>query len=350
MKTFDWATMASSLVVLAACGGPQMTPDAAMDTGTTVSDGATDASDASDSGCPDLTGYFELSGSCAGSDPPHNACVSQTGCNVTMATDDGTFTGTVTAGSAMLTGTTAIGGHATCTGTPTAGSWTFDCDLGDGQPMCSLTGIHNNVPSATRVCCDVTVQDCGSGQRCNLVSVPDPNAVATTACIPAMGALTEGMPCTRMPIGYDDCAPGLYCAGTGSPAGMTRCRALCASDHDCPSGGACVATSAGPAAGFCVPRCDVFSTTCGTGLGCSVAIGHAMPAVDIGVPICQSLGTTALGGACMGNPDCASGFCQGSMRCVTPCNAMHPCALGAACTPINGLEMGMSLGYCPPPA
>jgi hypothetical protein len=89
----------------------------------------------------------------------------------------------------------------------------------------------------------------------------------------------------------------------------------------------------------------MFGPSCGTGLGCAVAVDHATGMDELGVTICTSVGAAALGAACMGNVECASGMCFVG-HCVAPCNATHPCATGT-CTTLMGFDPSLDLGYCP---
>ena len=69
------------------------------------------------------------------------------------------------------------------------------CEAG-GLASCDAVAVRPTFPGATRWCCDVVAQDCGAGQRCNLVSTQPNDSTAISACIPA-GTLTRGATCMR---------------------------------------------------------------------------------------------------------------------------------------------------------
>jgi hypothetical protein len=121
----------------------------------------------------------------------------------------------------------------------------------------SLAGDDlSTTPDQGAMACDITRQDCPTGQKCVVLGA----VMATISCVMA-GTVTDGMPCTRDMMGGDNCAAGLSCQ-------RGFCRKYCGSDGDCDSGQQCASMRSTTVIGACNLSCTPFSNDCGT-LNCS---------------------------------------------------------------------------------
>jgi hypothetical protein len=202
--------------------------------------------------------------------------------------------------------------------------------------------------------CDVVKQDCPQGQKCTVITTGTGQDVSQFAsCLATSGTLGLNDPCTRTAPGMDGCGAGLFCTGVGYAGTMSdpmrHCNKLCKQDMDCLTGQKCEAISDDGQSGLCTAACELLSTTCGTGLTCSLEL-EDIDTTDQNNPdiylTCRSIGQGNVGDACMDDTDCgADMFCDSSNGCTQFCddssNPPHKCLNegvdgGLSCSPFNG--------------
>lgn len=341
---------------LAACSSSP----APSDTDASTRDATPDAPAGDGGACDDFTGAYTLVGTCsvAGFSPFPAACIAQTGCNAQIVVATGPTTGAV-AGNTLTFTSMVSGIPLTCSATRGAGrALTVHCTAGGGAATCDAMGTPAEFPGATRWCCDLGAQDCGAGQRCNLVGAGTNNATALTACIPA-GTLAEGATCTRTDgrFGADMCGVGLSCILSGQTAGLVRtCQRVCRSSADCMSG-ACLSASDAPRGGFCRGSCTPLGTDCGEGT-CRYLNTWGAEMRDTAPAIlataCQPVGvgmegaTCTSGGDCAANLNCARRTAADAFACRRICDVAHPCPTGTTCNGMMSATNPMASGSCLP--
>ncbi len=217
------------------------------------------------------------------------------------------------------------------------------------------------------------------GQRCAEV-VPGAGTVCTQACDPMEAEIgcPAGFFCTAGALGTCEglCAPGVvgtgliedpceshtdcltgYCVDPGD--GNERCLAFCRGDRgDCLAGEVCVATA--DTCGACVPDrlfggpygigepCDAddecISGYCFTDQGVSYCSRPCADDTACGEGFhCREMSCVrgpreSVGGGCITNEDCDSGFCAtagGRSWCSAFCTADEECPMGFSCTAID---------------
>jgi hypothetical protein len=337
-------------------------PDAATPDATPTPDTpATPDAPAGDGGaCEDFSGAYTLVGTCSvpGFSPFPSACIAQTGCNAQIVVATGPTTGTV-AGNTLTFTSMVSGIPLACTATRVAGgALMVRCEAGGGAATCEAMGTPAAFPGATRWCCDLGAQDCGAGQRCNIVGAGTNNAVALTACIPA-GTLTEGAVCTRTDgrPGADTCATGLSCILSGDMAGGVRtCQRVCRSGADC-MGAACVSFSDAPRGGVCRATCTPFGTDCGAGT-CRYVNTWAAEMRDTAPALiastCQAAGMGMEGTMCTSSGDCAANHTCARRNGAEPfacrriCDMKNACLMGTTCSGMMSANNPTASGYCFP--
>jgi hypothetical protein len=320
------------------------------------------AADAGAGACEDFSGAYTLTGTCSvpGFSPFPSACIAQTGCSARIVVTTGPTTGTVVGN--RMTFTSMVSGIAlSCVATRGGGgALSVVCDAG-GLARCDAVSEVAAFPGAARFCCDPSAQDCGAGQRCNLVGAGPNNAVALTACVPE-GAVASGDACVRADgrLGADQCARGLTCVNFGQAMVSQRaCQPLCRSTADCTGGAACIVVSDAPRAGVCRAPCEVLGTNCPAGT-CRHATswGAADPATAPAVTAttCQPVGTAEENATCAANNDCAANLTcarrtgADPLTCRRICDATHPCPTGTACSGAATATDPVGAGACLPPA
>lgn len=353
---------------IAACSSssPTNTPDAAVADAPAVDVPAVDVSQSTDGaaagdggGCEDFSGAYTLTGTCSvpGFSPFPSACIAQTGCSAQIVVTTGSTTGTVS-GNTLSFMSMVSGIPLSCTATRQAGGTiTVQCDAG-GLASCEATGEPASFPGATRWCCNPSAQDCGSGQRCNLVGTGMGNNVALTACVPA-GTVAEGATCTRTGgrLGADDCGVGLSCVNYGQASATERaCHRLCRNSSDCMGGASCLAVSDAPRAGICRPRCELLGSDCPMGtcryLNAWTTMDESSAATM--VTACLPMGDGVEGGMCSNSNDCganllcvrSSASAQGACRRV--CDSTHACPAGTNCNGTMSATNPTAAGACVP--
>lgn len=355
---------AASLIAvlsLAACSSSPAAPgaDAAADV-VTPDAAASDAPPAGDGGaCADFSGAWSITGTCSvpGFSPFPSACITQTGCAAQIVVTTGPTPGTVVGN--QLTFTSMVSGIAlTCTATRSGeGTLQIRCEAG-GLASCDAVAVRPTFPGATRWCCDVVAQDCGAGQRCNLVSTQPNDSTAISACVPA-GTLTGGATCTREGgrLGADQCGAGLSCVNFGQAGTDDRtCQRLCRSSADC-MGGVCLNVSSAPRAGICQTRCEILGTDCAAGT-CRYRTTWPAESPDTApavlMPSCQPVGTTMEGATCTLTTDCAATLTCARRAATDPytcrrvCDATHPCPMGTTCNGTMSDTNPSASGACLP--
>ncbi|MBO6933894.1 MAG: S1 family peptidase [Deltaproteobacteria bacterium] len=241
-----------------------------------------------------------------------------------------------------------------------------DCD-GDLDEGCTPVGSNCS-----------TDDEC-VGQRCAEV-VAGAGTVCTQECDPMQPEVgcPTGFFCSSTGLGSCEglCAPGAvgtgliedpcendtdcltgYCVDPGD--GTQRCLSFCRGDRgDCLAGEVCVASAA--TCGACVPQ-DLFGGPYGIGEPCSeddeCSSGYCF--TDEGVSYCSRMCADdeacgegfhcremscvrgpreAIGGGCITNEDCGSGFCAsagGRSWCSAFCVGDDECPMGFSCTPVD---------------
>jgi len=106
--------------------------------------------------------------------------------------------------------------------------------------------------------CSLVDQDCAEGEKCTILRDAD----RTIGCTAVVGHRVAGESCDTSAGAGDDCAPGLYCDASTSPA---VCVELCAQEpaDTCSAGGVC-ALSLPVADGvqMCAQVCDPVAQDC----------------------------------------------------------------------------------------
>lgn len=325
----------------AADATPDAAPDAAADDRAAPSDGAT---------CTDLNGAWTLDSTCSSiglGGLEGIACIQQTGCAAQVSFSEYTGSGTVT-GDMIAFPYQELGVRYQCTGQVRNGSLQVECVRGTSSLRCTFTASRPMVDGATRLCCDLSAQDCEMGRRCAILGLP--GNVQTTGCVPT-GTLREGAVCTLRDgrVGFDDCGGVTQCSSHALPSGTRACRRPCARDADCGTGNVCLLIPATPTAGLCRQRCTLFGTDCAMGSTCRFeALRRTALAEPTLVPVCSQVGTVPAGRPCALPPDCEAGLAcvrsGASSVCRVMCDRAHPCASGA-CTPLVESDLE-GRGYC----
>jgi hypothetical protein len=162
-----------------------------------------------------------------------------------------------------------------------------DCRSG----LCAMSGATS---ACADTCCSTAQEasECASGTVCRFAAFPgqDLDTHETAWCGAGIGTTAGGSIC-----GVDTTCQSGKCAG--------RCEAVCRNTADC--GGA--------------------------GLACSYGLAPTLPTnKDIVLGCVTTTGSTANGGACTGNTDCQSAFCDG-MHCTDACVTDADCKSGLHC-------------------
>ena len=301
--------------------------------------------------CADLGGAWALNSDCSSiglGGLEGTACLQQTGCGVRVSLSEYVGDGTVT-GDTLSFPYEEMGVRYLCTGTIADGQLTVQCNRASGSLRCMFTASRATLEGASRLCCDLSAQDCGAGRRCSIVTLAG-NA-QTTGCVPA-GALAEGATCTLRDgrVGFDDCGGITQCSSHAMPTGTRACRRPCARDADCAAGDVCLLIPSTPAAGLCRRRCTLFGSDCPADTTCRFEASRrsALASPDL-VAVCSRVGGATAGQACTLPPDCAAGMvCSragGGAACAAMCDRTHPCEGGAPCNESVG-ESPEGRGVC----
>lgn len=312
--------------------------------------------------CEDFTGYFTTASECSvtGITLPTGACVSQSGCTVTMATERGVFVGPAHGATASVSTDVSFGGmsvHIDCTLThnPT-GDLSVVCD-GAGV-TCTGVSTRGSVAGASRLCCDVAAQDCGAGRRCTLVASPTADSPDVAACLPTTGTAAEGDACVYngSARGRDTCGAGLYCGHTGARnSGTGLCRRMCSlTNPTCPDGTVCSVQSLLTDQGVCLPPCTPFGGGCSAETRCAPGSIITTEGKRGAEWVCHGIGSTRPGEVCGGARDaCIENYFCVSLggtplpSCHALCDRDHPCVGGGACVGFSNNPSGATLGVCP---
>ncbi|MFO0624107.1 MAG: hypothetical protein U0325_00705 [Polyangiales bacterium] len=362
--------------LLAACSSSSGAPDAATTDAATTDAAATDAPRAGDApaaadapltvdappagdggACADFSGGYTLTGTCSvpGFSPFPSACITQTGC-AAQVTLDGVPVPGMASGNRLTFMTSVSGIPLTCTATRNAdATLAVRCEAGSAA-SCDAVAAPSTFPGATRWCCNIAAQDCGAGQRCNIVGVGTNNATPMTACIPAGTTAADGA-CTRTDgrLGTDTCAAGLTCSNYGQATAASRtCGRVCGAAADCEVGEFCIIVSSTPRAGVCRPVC-ILSDSSGCAVGTCRYVTAARPGGGdpVRVATCQPVGSAAEGMPCATNLDCAANLAcarrnaSDAFTCRPNCDASRPCAAGT-CTGMATEDNPLAAGVCFP--
>lgn len=352
----------SLAALLAACSSDDAS-DASVSDVPAVSDASVraDAQPTGDVGpCADFTGGYTLTGTCTvpGFSPFPTACITQSGCAAQVQLETGTAPGAVV-GNRLTFMSSVSGVPLACTATRNDdGTLAVRCEAG-AAASCDAVATAPTFPGATRWCCSVAAQDCGAGQRCNIVGVGSANGTPITACIPA-GADAEGASCTRADgrLGADTCGAGLSCVNYGqSMASQRACVRTCATGGGCQVGEFCFIASTTPRAGVCRYVCVPGATDPCMGHGTCRYLDAAPPGDDTGpavrVPTCQPTGAATEGMPCASNLDCAANLAcarrtgADPFACRRICDRNNPCPTGA-CSGVESATDPLASGTCLP--
>lgn len=194
--------------------------------------------------------------------------------------------------------------------------------------------------------CSPADQDCPEGEKCTGYVVQDGYCcVDANKCVPVIGTLQLGDPCTRT-ADNDDCDVGLFCmTKTSGSTGEGVCLAFCdAGEQDCHEDGLpdakCVAFNDGTLP-LCQDDCDPVTQDCGGSLGC-YGVGDqgfvcSLPGFEDGLgndgDMCYTVQSCKPGLGCTA-AEVLDG-CDAS-RCCTPyCDLSEPdtCLAPEACVP-----------------
>ena len=235
-------------------------------------------------------------------------CCGGTSCTGTLQCTGGTCQAPTTCGNLDQ----ACCGGTSCTGTLTCMAGT--CEMGPTGTAC---------PGTTGPC-DIGLQNCGSGQTCQLT------IDGTTSCR-TVGSGGNQSPCST----DSQCAFGHYCSPFSG-----RCHPQCCGDVGCGTDQVCIGVGTTTDAGLCFGSpCDpVDGSGCGASASCYIA---GNPAGGV-LTICVPPGSGALGSACDAIDSCAPGLgCIGSI-CEQLCRPSSSTCPGTCAA----LEGAGDLGIC----
>ncbi len=224
----------------------------------------------------------------------------------------------------------------------------FDCDPTgtagcDAGQMCLLASTDAGLLGKCRAgACDVQVQDCGGGQRCEYRD-------GGRTCI-ADGTLDEGQLCGST---LGDCKKGMTCLlASQSDGGVAAvCTKFCRQNGNCTSPQICGLTTLTPAGSderpvICAPApptCDYFQP------GCPQSTDACYPQSQ--GPRCFNAGNVAVGATCAAANDCVRGAMCSSVGsgglscralCSIPAPGVKPCDAGT-CLQLAGTS---GVGVC----
>lgn len=232
----------------------------------------------------------------------------------TVDPSDGTTGSNPTTGSDPTTPVTA-------TGTGTDGGTT--ADPGTSDTAAFIVEIDMIIAGE----CDVFIQDCKEGEKCEAVITDGGGAWNSSKCVPVTGEGVAGDPCTAESVadGLDSCAKGNMCWGVDMDGNGT-CVELCKGTPDapvCPDNGFCTIANMG-FLNLCLPGCDPLLQDCAEGDACySIDDGFTCApdaSGDVGKTNdpCEFINVCEAGLLC-GDPAFVGAGCpQGSMGCCTP--------------------------------
>jgi hypothetical protein len=176
-----------------------------------------------------------------------------------VSTGAGTTVPPTTDPTMAMTSTTSLGD------TSTGGSTTWEDDTFD-----TACGFYGGCPTDVGDMpyeCDVFMQDCPDGQRCNPWADDGGNVWNASRCVPEdVGAGTPGEPCTVEGSGFsgvDTCAEGAMCFHVDPETLEGVCVELCSGTVDVPVclEGTCVLQFEA-ALPLCLETCDPEMSTC----------------------------------------------------------------------------------------
>lgn len=364
-RGFGWAVLGCAAAFLG-CSSSESAPtrDAGLtqDTGGETDTGSGQGGDSGAGGCEDFSGAYALQGSCSvpGFTVFPSACIAQTGCRAQVAVEGTSAEATVTGN--QLSVTFMLSGiPLQCVLTRSAGApMALRCEAAGGAASCEAQVSAATFPGATRFCCNPAAQDCGDGQRCNIVGIGATNATGITACV-AAGTAADGAMCTRAEgrLGADSCERGLSCVNYGQATASSRtCQPLCGSASDCMNGGRCIPIATVPRAGICRPTCTPFAAdACAQG-GCryvnALAAGGDATSPLVRTAICTPAGSTAEGEACSSDNDCAPTLscsrrsASDAFACRRICDSNNACPTGTTCSGTASASNPNAAGTCLP--
>jgi hypothetical protein len=223
------------------------------------------------------------------------------------------------------------------------------------------TFVNTDTTCSTLRCsyCDPTrLDDCPDGEKCSAVALPGSEVFEWNACVPIVGDLGAGEPCSVFgdPFdGRDDCGNGLICLGE-----PFRCVGFCDSSFDCALGSqtSCVAMSSGVLP-LCREICDPLAPT----TTCQYDTDLCIPLAQDPVCFPGGGGGGTYGASCFGVAACDYGHlcadqtqvpsCPASSCCTEICDVTQPnacpdAATGQECIPVYepGLTPYDKLGFC----
>lgn len=178
----------------------------------------------------------------------------------------------------------------------------------------------------------------GPGGDCTTTGCPAGQECVDAVCRPIMGDGSFCSPCTSS----GDCSGDSACLGYAPGTGY--CGTRCSGAGDCPPGGQCVNTDAGP---FCVGVVDGRLSCDFEAGGCSSDADCPGQRCNPTTRECEDIPPTGadLGEPCDGNVDCLSGICSVG-ACSEPCDGFNAgsCRGGFYCDgDANG---GCGTGLC----
>jgi hypothetical protein len=244
----------------------------------------------------------------------------------------------VVAAAIALAGASSTTVVVSCSSSSTEGVNGADASSDAGEPQLDAVA-ETSLPDSAGTPCNPVKQDCADPSlKCSIVKVGQSNIAA---CAPSNGAppAQDGDPCTRGPIGVDNCVKGTHCFPNGSSA-LLACRKTCATDSDCAAGAKCAGiTQRAPYFGVCFPECTLFGAGCGGGT-CSNAFDNNDRVNTF--EGCRNVGAAGLGESCSAQWDCKADMsCFGSpFTCHLMCDATHACGDAGTCTSVTGLANG----------
>jgi len=184
----------------------------------------------------------------------------------TSVTDGGEVSGVPTTGGAGEGSGGAPGTTSDGTGTApepgTTGSTTDEQE----DTTCGFICDPTDEPDLLQ--CDPYVQDCPEGQKCAAYAEGGGSSWNASKCVPVMGDLQPGDPCTAQESGVsglDDCAKGVMCWDVDQ-RGHGICVGLCVGSESMPvcpdeDNFDCAITGEG-SLNICLPNCDLLLQDC----------------------------------------------------------------------------------------
>jgi len=189
--------------------------------------------------------------------------------------------------------------------------------------------------------CDPWMQDCPEGEKCVAYSSTNTDIPDANECVPVIGDLQPGEPCTFQgwQIASDDCGVDSFCAPTGEGPESGVCAPFCTGSPDdpiCEDGSSCVYAYES-SLNLCMPDCDPLLQDCEDA---EICVWNTSDAFVCMAPLVEP---QAVGEPCGIFNDCTAGSgcvdaelvvdCEGAACCTSYCDlaVVDICGPGLEC-------------------